>query len=164
MIDVGDVYLTKIQKGDEDLLKALWTNEEVRRYLGGTRPLNHLHDALTTMIDETQGAYFAIRETATHVSIGLMSITPYHDGQRQELSYQILPTYWGQGIAYRCACTMLEYARNTLQLSELVAETQYKNHRSRRLLHKLGMQEEREIVRFGEPQVVYAITFPDSSS
>ena len=164
MIDLGDVYLATIQKGDEELIKAIWTNEEVRRYLGGILPLDHLHDALTRMIDGAHGIYFAIRETTTHAGIGLMSVTPYYDGQRQQLSYQILPAYWGRGIGYRCACKMVEYARNTLQLPELVAETQCKNHRSRRLLRKLGMKEEQSIVRFGEPQMIYSITFLDSFS
>jgi ribosomal-protein-alanine N-acetyltransferase len=115
------------------------------------------------MIEGTHGTYFTIREKSTHVGIGIMSITAYHDGQRQELSYQILPAYWGRGIAYRCACKMVEYARDDLQLPQLVAETQRNNLRSRRLLHKLDMEEEQEIVRFGEVQTVYTITFPDNN-
>jgi len=158
MLDVDDWYLLPVQENDRELLTNLWTNDEVRKYLGGVRSIESLNDELNNMMEGRKGSYFTIHDKSTHIGIGMISITDYHDGQQKELSYHLLPEYWGKGVAYKCVITMLEYAKNELQLSQIVAETQSENLRSRRLLQKVGMEEEREIERFGEKQTVYKMT------
>lgn len=51
----------------------------------------------------------------------------------------------------------MDYAFNTLKLTEIVAETQTSNRASCRLLEKLGMKFRETIQRFGEEQSIYCI-------
>ncbi|KZL26956.1 Acetyltransferase (GNAT) family protein [Pseudovibrio sp. Ad37] len=74
-----------------------------------------------------------------------------------EVSYEFLPEYWGQGYAEEALNAFLPFAMQELNLTSLLAETQLQNIRSIRLLQKLGMQQTRQLERFGEQQVVYRL-------
>lgn len=59
------------------------------------------------------------------------------------------------GYATEALTLALQYASDTLVLKRVIAETQSKNDASIRLLNRVGMKFEREIMRFGEAQSIY---------
>ena len=71
---------------------------------------------------------------------------------------------WASGTApsdlfdwsYRTA-QAIAVARDNLNLTRIVAETQVANTRSRAFLERLGMKAIRELTRFGEPQLLYEL-------
>lgn len=48
---------------------------------------------------------------------------------------------WGKGVGPAAARKLLNYAKETLGLTTIVAETHQTNHRSRKMLQKLGFRE-----------------------
>ncbi|WP_193224435.1 GNAT family N-acetyltransferase [Bacillus sp. B1-b2] len=44
---------------------------------------------------------FYFREKQTDSFIGLVSIDSYHEGRYLEISYQLLPSWWGKGFCNR---------------------------------------------------------------
>ena len=67
------------------------------------------------------------------------------------------PAYWGKGLAFESATTVLHYAFDTLELTEIVAETQSANVASCRLLERLGMEPWGRIERFATAQEIYML-------
>ncbi|HBP5862669.1 TPA: N-acetyltransferase [Pseudomonas aeruginosa] len=59
------------------------------------------------------------------------------------------------GYATEALTLTLQYASDTLALKRVIAETQSKNDASIRLLNRVGMKFEREIMRFCEAQSIY---------
>jgi ribosomal-protein-alanine N-acetyltransferase len=76
------------------------------------------------------------------------------DGEDMEVSYQFLPESWGKGLANETVGAIVDFARDSLHVLRIIAETQTANVRSKALLERLGMRPIRSLKRFGEEQVV----------
>lgn len=98
---------------------------------------------------------FAVRLKENGAFLGLVYLNPYYDTPACEFSYEFLPEFWGQGYACEVLSELLRYCGQERGEKELLAETQQKNTASRRLLEKLGFEQEKELTRFGERQMVY---------
>jgi len=57
-----------------------------------------------------------------------------------EIAWQLAYDHWGKGFATEAARRVLEDAFTTHQLSEVIAVTSLHNHRSRRVMERLGME------------------------
>lgn len=147
-----------MQKSDVHDVRKLYVNREVRQYLGGICNENSIKESMTSMLCSNEDIYYwVVRERSTNQFIGLFSLDLHHDGEHREISYQILPSWWGKGYATEVVREIIEYCFNELKLSKIVAETQTANIASCRLLEKLGMKVERIVYRFGAEQVIYSI-------
>ena len=146
------------QETDREDAAQLFVNPEVRAFLGGVRTSDTIQSILDEMLaPEDDSCNWVVREKNTQDFIGMISLDLHHEGVDQELSYQFLPEWWGQGYATEAAAVIIDYALNELELPALVAETQSANVPSCRLLEKLGMKLERKVSRFGAEQSIYAI-------
>lgn len=160
MLETNRCILSYIQIDDYDDVKLLYVNEDVRRYLGGTQNNKNIQASFTKMIHtRIESLYFIVREKYTKEFIGLISLDTHHDGISTEVSYQLLPKWWGDGYATEILNEIINYAINKLQLTEIVAETQTANIASCRLLEKLGMNLRETVHRFGEVQSIYCINY-----
>lgn len=86
---------------------------------------------------------------------GFREMEEFVEDTETELSYQIMPKWWGIGIGTEVSEAVLNYGFIEMELISVVAETQLKNRASCRLLEKLGMKEEERVERFDEMQVIY---------
>jgi RimJ/RimL family protein N-acetyltransferase len=158
---VGDrVRLRAVQGHDVTYLVELWTDDRVRRYLGG--PLDP--EAALTRATLAVGARnaFAVEQVGGGSLTGLCSIGTYRTGDT-EVSYEFLPAYWGAGYALEAVALVVQWAFDNLRPQRLIAVTQSANDRSRRLLHALGMTECDEFEEFDAAQTMYAINHPSGA-
>ena len=63
--------------------------------------------------------------------------------------------FWGQGLATEVATSFLEAAFGPLALRDVVAFTLPSNRASRRVMEKLGLHYEREVLWTAVPHVLY---------
>lgn len=140
---------------DRDDVFALYQNEVVRKYLGGTIGRTDFDTMFDRLLINEASSNWIIRSKARKAFVGSISIGKHHDGRDMELSYQFLPDYWGKGLAFETLTAVLEFVARTLSLKSIIAETQAANTASRKLLEQLEMSLERTLFRFGENQVIY---------
>ena len=57
-----------------------------------------------------------------------------------EIGWRLDPSHWGRGYATEAATALLAFAFRTARLDEVVGFTVDHNHRSRRVMEKLGMR------------------------
>ncbi|QCJ41417.1 GNAT family N-acetyltransferase [Bacillus sp. S3] len=161
MFQTERCLINTFKKSDYIEVRKLYVNQEVRRFLGGTRHEDSIKEVLEEMLNSGDDSfYWVVREKDTENFIGLVSLDPHHDGDNLEISYQILPNWWGLGYATEVVQVIINFALNELKLSKIVAETQTANKPSCRLLEKVGLQLERKIIRFGAEQAIYFIKSP----
>jgi [ribosomal protein S5]-alanine N-acetyltransferase len=133
-------------------------SETVRQYLGGVVParrrLSVMRSYLHLGADES---IWTVRMKPRANPVGLVSVTRHKDGRDHELSYQFHPAAWGCGYAFEAGSAVLCFARDSMGLQKLIAETQAANLASCRLLERLGMVEHQRLQRFGAEQVLYQI-------
>ena len=147
------------QKHDAALFKTLLTNAQTRRYLGGPVPAERLEVEVRRLLapSKDQTLWVAYSQTAP---LGLIYLSPHHDPAHQELSYTFLPSATGQGYATEACKAVCTHAFLTLNLSQLVAETQATNAASCALLTRLGFTATDRFERFGAQQILYRLTAP----
>jgi len=61
---------------------------------------------------------------------------------RAEISYDLDPDYWGMGYMSKSLNTILEFAKNQLELVRVQATVATDNHRSIKLLERCGLIQE----------------------
>lgn len=72
-----------------------------------------------------------------------------------ELLWFVDPDAWNQGYATELAAEAVRVAFDVLELDDVVAYTTATNHSSRRVMEKLGLTYERDIIHAGLPHVLY---------
>jgi RimJ/RimL family protein N-acetyltransferase len=67
-----------------------------------------------------------------------------------DIGFAFLPPYWQQGYGYESASAVMAYGAGVIGLKRIVAITAVDNHRSARLLEKLGLRFEQMITYPGD--------------
>ncbi|WP_275897949.1 GNAT family N-acetyltransferase [Halobacillus ihumii] len=139
-------------------IKELYQNKKVREFLGGVRKEDSIHEILNEMLKSDDGSwYWIIKDKKLNGFIGLVSLTPHHNGEDIEVSYQLLPKWWRNGYATEVVSEVMNFAFEKLKVRSVVAETQTANLASRKLLEKLEMQLVNTFRRFGAEQSFYTL-------
>jgi len=159
LIKTKRCLISSFRESDYHSIKQLWMDDQVRLYLGGAiKDESSLKRKFVDLLKKAnrRGSYFfTIRSIETGEFIGLVSLDKYHDGNRTEVSYELLPSKWGIGFGTEIISRIMKYAFEELGLTQLVAETQTANIKSCLLLERIGMLLEKKIIRFGSEQAVY---------
>lgn len=149
--------IKNLSKNDQTDVEALFMNEQVRQFLGGPRRVDLSKELTDRIHSHPSTNHWVIREKKTNECIGLVTLNPHHNGIDFELSYQLMPNWWGEGYATEVLHVIIHFAFNHLKLPKVIAETQTANKASCPLLEKVGMTFEQTISRFGAEQAIYSI-------
>lgn len=102
--------------------------------------------------------FFAAILRETGVFAGMIGLRTMHDlvpnlpQPAVEIGWRLTQANQGQGLATEGATAIIDYAFQQLALAEVVATTALSNHRSRRVMEKLGMTHRPEF-DFNHPRV-----------
>jgi ribosomal-protein-alanine N-acetyltransferase len=119
---------------DEEWIFRLFTEKEVRRYLGGAISEAEARD--TIKITGGKWGHFAIVERESNDAIGSLSFA--RKSSFWEISYQLQRNSWGKGIVGEAIKAALSWFFVETDVENVFAVTQTANERSCRLLEKLG--------------------------
>ncbi len=90
------------------------------------------------------GLYLVARKE-DDVPIGLCGLIKRDGLEDVDIGFAYLPPYRSKGYAYEAAAAVMQYARQEVGLTRVVAITNVDNHASGRLLEKIGLRFERLI-------------------
>lgn len=154
MLKTDRCSIYEMRESDIEEVRILFTNRDVRTYLGGVYDRTEAERKLHHMM-KVKHHSLTVRRTNDSALLGLIEIGPYHNGTEQEISYQFVPAVWGQGYAKEAIQAVLIFLSEQGELQSIIAETQKKNIRSCRLLEALGFTLRESLIRFHQPQKVY---------
>lgn len=159
MIETNRCRMNRVQNSDYEEVRKLYSDDSVRKFLGGIVSNERFHSSFNNMIicDENS-CYWVVRLKNGNEFIGLVSLDKHHDGFSTEVSYQFMPQYWGYGYAEEVIKRIINYVFDQLSIKKLVAETQSANETSCKLLQKCGMSLEQTVLRFGAEQYIFSIS------
>ena len=84
---------------------------------------------------------WALRARAGGAFVGECGFRPLAAGQAEiELSYGLLPAFWGQGLGHEAAAPACDFIFAETALSHVVAVARAENLASRRILERLGFR------------------------
>jgi [ribosomal protein S5]-alanine N-acetyltransferase len=145
-----------------DLMVRLNADPQVARTLGGIRSAEETRAFMEENLRhwERRGyGLWVLRERDSGRFVGRAGIRDVEIDRRAEveLAYALMPEFWNRGLATEAARALIRIAFDELGLAELVAFTLADNRASRRVMEKIGMIYERDLVRAGLPHVLYRI-------
>ena len=97
----------------------------------------YLQEGLLKSYADNGFGYYLIR-TLAHTPIGICGFLKKPHLQNVDFGFALLPEYTNQGYGFEAAHAVLQYGIRLYDFIELDAETSPHNHRSKRLLEKLG--------------------------
>jgi len=77
-----------------------------------------------------------------------------------ELAYAIIPDVWGRGFAIEMGAAAIDFAFNTIHLSNLICFTTTTNQQSLRVMEKLGFQYEKDFIYYELPVKLHRLQNP----
>ena len=156
MIETTRCKLTTLQSCDRDLVIKLYTNVEVRRFLGGVIDKQSIRLRFLQMLEPgTETQHWVIRVKNNNSSIGIVSLGKHHNNIDTEISYQLMPEWWRKGYGTEATKAVVTYGLTVLNLPRVIAETQIDSIASCRLLESIGMRLERTVERFEAKQGIF---------
>lgn len=157
-IDTERLRLRPFADRDKPAIIAMETSADVRRYLGGPNDDPEFAEAIRAAVVGERPGVFCVAECVRDEAIGSISID---DGRSEfEVSYQLLPEWWGLGLAAEAVAAVIGWFWRTHADDSLIAVTQSANAASCRLLERLGFVFEREFEEFDALQSQFRLARP----
>ena len=145
-------------------MAQLFTDPEVRRYLGGPRDNARAQaSALDLIAIDRELPAWVVMQPGSQVPVGFVSLDNHHDGEDVEVSFVLTPQAQGLGLARAAVAEALEEIWR-LGFGRVVAETQSANVRSIRLLEGLGFTALRQVSRYNADQTLFSLWRPSSNA
>lgn len=162
--------LRPARETDTGTVLRLLTAPEVRKYLCDDKTLTE--PEVAAMLDESttldaQGLGLWLIESDPGESIGLVGLAPVSEpletlpetSGRIEPLIALDPRHWRTGLAKSALLGVMQYARDAMGLSELVAAVDAPNEASHRLLAACGFERYGTVPGVGHELLIYRATF-----
>ena len=160
------LLLSRLRLSDHDDLYRMARDPQVAATLGGV-PTEAVAEERTRRLlahwEQHGFGLWAARDLASGRFAGRGGLRHWtNDGAPEvELSYGLLPEFWGRGLATELAAASVRAGFEVLGRPDLVSFTLPTNTRSRRVMEKVGFRYERDIVHADLPHVFYRLTAAD---
>jgi ribosomal-protein-alanine N-acetyltransferase len=152
-----------LEPTDADALHAVWGDPEVMRYLPSDASASVAETAErverhVSRFAETGYGLCAVVEREDRRVVGTCGLFPVEwVGPEVEVAYHFARDVWNRGYATEAAGAWVTAAFDQLGLERVVALAYPSNRASTRVMEKIGMQLDREVDKYGERLVQYAI-------
>jgi len=133
---------------DRNDLFQLKTDEKVMEFMDGVKhqsiqDTENLIEKCTSDFEEKNGINWGIIEKKSNLFIGYFSYWRLDKSNcRGEIGYSLKPDFWRQGYMYESAKKIIEFGFKDLHLHTIEGNVNPNNKASKRLLLKLGFQQE----------------------
>jgi ribosomal-protein-alanine N-acetyltransferase len=143
-----------------DHIRAMHSDPVQMATLGGVRDEAETAAYMTRNLRHWAERGFGVwllRDRTDEAVVGraLLRHLPVDGVDEVEVGYSLVPACWSRGLATEIADACLAHGRDRLGLSGIIGLTLPDNARSRRVLEKIGMNLEREVIHGGLPHLLY---------
>ena len=155
VVETERLTLRRLETGDAEFILALLNDPSFLRFIGdkGVRTVDDARDyILNGPVASYERFGFGLYLTERKddgVPIGICGLLKREALKDVDVGFALLPQFWSKGYAFESASAVMDYGRNVLGLTRIVAITSPDNEASIRLLSKLGMKFE-SMVRLSE--------------
>ncbi len=146
LFETERLALTELGPGDAPFIVELLTSRGFRENIGD-RGVSDL-DGARGYIEKTRGGYAAngfglwrCEVKASGEVAGLCGLVKREGLEHPDVGYAFLERFWGQGLASEAAAACLDYGRDVVGLTTIVAITMPANLSSIAVLRKIGLKD-----------------------
>jgi RimJ/RimL family protein N-acetyltransferase len=114
----------------------------------------YLRNGALAMYERVGFGLYAVTLRTSGESIGMCGLIKRDTLEDVDIGFAFLPQHRGQGFALESAAAVLEYGKTVVGLKRIVAIVSAANHRSIRILEKIGLNFERMVRLPGEEEEI----------
>ena len=145
--------------------RPIASDPDVMRYIGRGEPWSddHIRRFVNTQIQRSAACGFCLwklSEKASRSLIGFCGLQHLSRTGEIEIGWWLAKSSWGKGLAAEAGRAVLHHAFEGVCLRRVVAIAQPPNRASLRVMQKLGMKYERDLLREGIQVVLYSMENP----
>jgi RimJ/RimL family protein N-acetyltransferase len=151
MLETARLQLRQWQPQDYPPFAAMGADPDVMAYfphLLTPEQSNAMADNIRKKLTDQGWGFWAVEIKASGDFAGFVGLNqpqyPLSCSPCVEVGWRLAKAYWGQGYATEAGHAALEFAFNTLNLTEVVSFTSVLNLRSQAVMRRLGMQDVRQ--------------------
>lgn len=143
--------LRRLTVDDAEFVFALLNEPSWLRFIGdkGVRTLEdaraYIENGPVAMYQRFGFGLYVTERRTDGVSMGMCGLIKRDGLDDVDIGFAFLPAYWGRGYAFEAAAAVMDYGRNVIGLTRIVAITAPDNESSARLLEKLGLRFDRMV-------------------
>lgn len=143
--------LRRLTVDDAEFVFALLNEPSWLRFIGdkGVRTLEdaraYIENGPLAMYQRFGFGLYVTERRTDGVPMGMCGLIKRDGLDDVDIGFAFLPAYWGRGYAFEAAAAVMDYGRNVIGLTRIVAITAPDNESSARLLEKLGLRFDRMI-------------------
>ena len=148
ILETDRLVLRELNEDDAISILNCFSNNDVLRYYG-QKPLTSIDQVkqiiqnFSKNFSEQRGIKWGIELKGKEGMIGTIGFQEWSkEHKRADISYALLPEYWGVGYAAEAVCKAVSYGFEELGLKRIGAVVFTGNEASVKLLTKLGFQKE----------------------
>ncbi|MCA1992155.1 MAG: GNAT family N-acetyltransferase [Coleofasciculus sp. S288] len=162
-IETPRLQLRQFTFDDVDDLYCIYSHPDLIKYLSNDKPFQkeHTRAAINSLVKNWQQYRFGIWAVVykKHEKlIGHCGLRFLENTREIQLSYLLLPSYWGKGLGTEAASSVLSYAFEVVCLDRIVAIAKPENMASRRVMEKVGMKYQEDAYYYDNHVVYYSIS------
>ena len=151
ILETERLVLRKLSTDDAEFVLELLNEPSFLQYIGD-RDVRTLEDAaqyilnrLVTSYEQNGFGLYLVELKEGSIPIGISGLVKRATLPDADIGFAFLPAYWSRGYAVESAAAVMNYAREILGLTRIVAITSLDNEPSAKLLGKIGLRFERLI-------------------
>ncbi|EJG1801670.1 TPA: GNAT family N-acetyltransferase [Vibrio parahaemolyticus] len=143
------LILRLVSVDDAPFILELYNHPDFYRFVGDKQmrtdyeAVRYIKENMLRMEEKKGVSLLVVEDKQTKQPLGICGLVKRDTLNTYDIGYGFLPSAYGQGFAIEAATAVIEYAKQAMQLSQLVAITNNDNIRSISLLKKLGFEFER---------------------
>ncbi|EIV8661637.1 GNAT family N-acetyltransferase [Vibrio parahaemolyticus] len=143
------LILRLVSVDDAPFILELYNHPDFYRFVGDKQmrtdyeAVRYIKENMLRMEEKKGVSLLVVEDKQTKQPLGICGLVKRDILNAYDIGYGFLPSAYGQGFAIEAAKAVIEYAKQAMQLSQLVAITNNDNIRSISLLKKLGFEFER---------------------
>lgn len=142
------VVIRPLTEDDVDALFSIYSDATVTQYMGISL-FKDSGDAKAFLADIDAGLQdrtlleWGVEEIQRHRVIGTCTFSSISwTNQRAEIGFALAPSHWGRGFMAEALPLVIDHAFGPLKLHRLEADVDPRNHRSLKVLERLGFRRE----------------------
>jgi RimJ/RimL family protein N-acetyltransferase len=159
-IETERLRLRRATTDDLDELVAIHADPEIERFMdrfGPDEAASWLAGVDRNWSERGYGRVL-ITDRVTGRLLGRTGLAYFPDFSEIELGWTLRRNAWGNGYATEAARACADWAFRDFEIPHLISLIEPTNDRSVQVAHRLGMSALREVVAFGRPMIMHAVT------
>lgn len=143
LIETSRLLIRAFKPDDALFLLKLMNTPEWLRFIGERNihseedAINHIEANLIPSYIQNGFGFWCVIEKETGAPVGMNGLIKRESLEDVDHGFAFLPEFTGRGFAYESSISILNYARDVLEINKLIAITDQDNTRSQALLEKL---------------------------